>query len=85
MFSAFRSSVPLGLGFPRSLNTGGRYCAVGTESDTHANIFSDTNRYGDRYTSFNTKSYTYTTATPYTGASAVSAAFVPRLRTTTSN
>ena len=71
------------------LDTGGRYCAQAGAPTPTATLLQaqlqqlDTQSH--RYTYFNTKSYTYTTATPYTGASAVSAAFVPRLRTTTSN
>jgi len=58
-----------------------------TESDTHANTFSDPHRYGYgdgncnaygnnntqsyTYTYFNAKSYTFTTTTPHTGASPV--------------
>jgi len=61
--------------------------AIQHDADAYSNIFSEPNYDSDRnnntqshrYTYFNTKSYTYTTATPYPGASAVSAAFVSRL------
>ena len=58
-------------------------------ADAYSNTFfkPSCNSYSDRnnntqsyrYTYFNTKSYTYITATPYTGASPVSAALVSRL------
>jgi hypothetical protein len=48
----------------RCLNTGGRYCAAGTERDTHANPFSDPNSHSNGNSYANRDGDTWTAPRP---------------------